>query len=207
MIEMKKSVLLKAQALFYRYGIRSVSMDDVARLSAISKKTLYEHFHDKNELITAIVQEFIQSNKSVLFNCTRSSDAVEEVLMQVEDSFTKLAEINYSFFYELEKFFPAGWQLLVKYRHRTLLPLIISNLKRGIEEGLFRENIALQFTADIRLQQITTAVNPGDFTEQKYSVHQLMTEFTIFYLHGITTIKGKQLINQYLKTHDEQQSK
>jgi len=198
MNEVKKNIVLKAQSLFYRYGIRNVSMDDLAKGLPVSKKTIYEHFPDKSSLIRAVVERFIENNKSILFHCSKaSSNAVEEVLMQVEDSFTKLVEINYSFFYELERSFPDAWQLLVKYRDQTLLPLIISNLRRGIGEGMFRKDLTLQFTAEIRLLQMSTAINPGNFTEQKYSVHQLMREFTVFYLHGITTTKGKQLIDHY----------
>jgi AcrR family transcriptional regulator len=205
MKEVKNHILEAAQALFYRYGIRSVTMDDVARHLSVSKKTLYEYFEDKADLLTSIVEVFIQTNKSVLFSCSKNSlDAVQEVLLQVENPFEKLSEINYSFFYELEKSFPACWELLVKYRQRTLHPIIITNLKRGIEEGLFRSDISLHFTADIRLQHITTAINPKEFTEQKYTVHQLMREFATFYLHAITTTKGKQLIIQYLNTYNEQ---
>ncbi len=199
MNEIQDNILLQAQKMFYQYGIRNVSMDDIARELSVSKKTIYCYFDDKYALITSIAEEFIALNKPILLNCNeQSSDAVEEVLVQVEKSFAQLTNINYTFFYELERSFPKAWQLLLSYRQNAVLPIIIANLKRGIDEGLFRNDLDIRFIADLRLHQIITALTPGAFSGRRRSVHALMKELAEFYLHGITTIKGKERIKQHI---------
>jgi hypothetical protein len=84
-----------------------------------------------------------------------------------------------------------------------MLPSIIKNLQRGVAEGLYREDLDTQFAALIRLQQITTALNPKDFTQTTTDALKLMNSLTEFYLHGIVTTKGKRLINTYLKNNNE----
>lgn len=201
------NILNKATVLFYRYGIRSISMDDIAREAGVSKKTIYQYYEDKNALVQAIAAEFVLANREILFECAKKSDdAVEEVVLQVERSFATLADINFCFFHEIEKYFPEAWQIITRYKNQTLQPIIITNLNRGIAEGYYNETIDPIFIADIRVQQITTALDPKDFTQYKYSAYDMMIRFTLFYLQSITTAKGKQKINKYLINHNEQQS-
>ena len=192
------NILSTARTLFYKYGLKSVSMDDVAKEAGVSKKTIYEYFEDKKALVKAIVAGFIKNNRETISECSKKSpNAVEEVLVQVKLLYATLSDINYNFFHELERMYPQAWQELTAYKKETFSMLIINNLERGIAEGFFRADLPLQFTADMRLHQISTAIDPVNFSEKKYDVHQLMMSFTDFYLHAITTKEGKELINKY----------
>jgi AcrR family transcriptional regulator len=179
-------------------------MDDLARMSCTSKKTIYQHVADKNELVDRVVEDLIRSHKEAMDQSGEAAkDAVHELVLKSRVPFVTLASINWNFFYELEKFFPAAWQKLIAHRQQVMLPSIIKNLERGIAEGLYREGLDTQFTALIRLQQIATALNPKDFTQTTTDALKLMNSLTEFYLHGIVTTKGKRLINTYLKNNNE----
>jgi len=197
-------LVTKARDLFFSYGLKSVSMDDLARMSCTSKKTIYQHVADKNELVDRVVEDLIRSHKEAMDQSGEAAkDAVHELVLKSRVPFVTLASINWNFFYELEKFFPAAWQKLIAHRQQVMLPSIIKNLERGIAEGLYREGLDTQFTALIRLQQIATALNPKDFTQTTTDALKLMNSLTEFYLHGIVTTKGKRLINTYLKNNNE----
>jgi AcrR family transcriptional regulator len=207
-------LVTKARDLFFSYGLKSVSMDDLARMSCTSKKTIYQHVADKNELVDRVVEDLIRSHKEAMDQSGEAAkDAVHELVLKSRVPFVTLASINWNFFYELEKFFPAAWQKLIAHRQQVMLPSIIKNLQRGVAEGLYREDLDTQFaalirlqqitTALIRLQQITTALNPKDFTQTTTDALKLMNSLTEFYLHGIVTTKGKRLINTYLKNNNE----
>lgn len=201
---MEELIINKARELFFFYGVKSVSMDDLAKSAGISKKTIYQYFSDKNQVLDSVVKSLIDDHYQSVANCHKSSkNAIEEVIGQSNVPFNTLAAINYSFFHELEKSFPVAWEKLMQYRQKTILPAIIKNLRRGVLENHFRSDIDVQFMAEIRLQQLNTALNPVGFTGSTIESTHMMNEFTSFYLHGITTEKGKKLINHYLKNKNE----
>jgi AcrR family transcriptional regulator len=197
-------LVAKARTLFCSYGLKSVSMDDLARLSGTSKKTIYQHVSDKNELVEKVVEDLIHCHKEAMEESSAAAkDAVQELVLKCRAPFVTLSSINWNFFYELEKFFPAAWQKLMIHRQQVMLPSIKKNLERGIQEGLYREDLDIELVALVRLQQIATALNPRDFTPNTTDAQKLMNDLTAFYLHGIVTTKGKRLINLYLKNNNE----
>ena len=199
-----EELVIKAKNLFFSYGLKSISMDDLAREAGTSKKTIYQIVSDKNELVDKVVTDLVSCYAEAMAECrTAARNAVEEVILKAQAPFTALAAINRNFFYELEKFFPAAWDKLVAYRQQVVLPSIVKNLQWGMEEGLYRPDLDAHFTAQIRLQQILTALNPKDFFQLTTDPQKLMNDLTEFYLHGIVTTKGKQLLNNYLKGYNE----
>jgi AcrR family transcriptional regulator len=184
--------------------LKSVSMDDLAKQAGVSKKTIYQAVDDKQELVGKVVDELIQChNATMVSSQTTAVNAIEEVFNLICLPFDTLAAININFFYELEKYFPVEWKKLMEHKQKSMQPTIIKNLERGIAEGLYREDLNIAFTAAIRLQQISTALNPADFSDKKMDPRQLMNDLTLFYLHSITTTKGKRIITKYLNLNNE----
>lgn len=197
---MEELIINKARDLFFSYGLKNVSMDDLARKSGTSKKTIYQLVADKNELVDKVVDDLVRCHSAALARSSAEArNAVEEVMLRGHVPFITLASVNWNFFYELEKFFPVAWDKLVIYRQQVMLPAIVQNLKRGVEEGYYREGLDAGFVANIRLQQITTALNPKGFPGQNTTTHKLMNDLTEFYLHAITTTKGKKTTQEIFK--------
>ena len=139
---MGELILTKAKELFFSYGLKSVSMDDLARTAGVSKKTIYQSFSDKNELVQKIVEDLTHCHHRLFTSCCiQSADAVDEVLKQSSTPFDTWASVNPGFFFELEKFFPDVWRKLDRYKNGALLPGIRKNLERGIAENNYRSNI------------------------------------------------------------------
>jgi AcrR family transcriptional regulator len=204
---MGELIVTKARELFFSYGLKSVSMDDVARQAGISKKTIYQSFSDKAELVHTIVNELVACHHRLFGDCqVTASDAIDEVLKQSATPFDTWAAVTPGFFYELQKFFPEVWRKLEHHKQNVLLPGIIANLERGKREDVYRDNLPVAFIADIRIHQLTTVLQPQVFTTQRMSVNQLMNELTLFYLNGITTEKGKKLLTKYAKNRNENRS-
>jgi AcrR family transcriptional regulator len=204
---MGELILSKAKELFLSYGVKSVSMDDLAKQACISKKTIYQFYADKNELINKIVDDLVQCHYQLSKECqVTAKDAVDEVLQQSGKSFDTWATVNQAFFFELEKSFPDAWQKLEQHKQKTFRPAIIKNLEKGMAENLYRDDLDILFTADIRLHQLTSALQPNNLTDRRMNVSQVISEITLFYLHGITTEKGKKLLYKYLKNRNENRS-
>jgi len=204
---MGELIVEKARELFFTYGLRSISMDDLARQAGLSKKTLYLSIADKQELIGKVVDELIMHHEAAIMECRQKSlDAVWEALHLSCLPFDTLASINVSFFHELEKYFPAEWIKLIEHRDKMMIPAITDNLLRGRAEGIYRSDFDIDCIAAVRLQQIITALNPVGFLYKSGSGKTLMTQLTHFYLHGITNTKGKRLINKYTNLNNEKKA-
>jgi len=203
---MEELIVKKAKDLFFSYGLKSVSMDDVAKNAGVSKKTIYKCFDDKNQLVQRLVSDLLSCHKQGLEQCREGAkDAIDEVLLFSQTPFNTVAVINPGFFYELKKFFPVVHRLIADHTQHVLIPSIIKNLEKGIEQELYRNDIDLLFTAEVRVQQILTAHNPKTFTDRILQSNKLMLQLSEFYLHGIVTQKGKKLINKYLNVNNENQ--
>jgi AcrR family transcriptional regulator len=204
---MGEMILTKAKELFFSYGLKSISMDDLAKSAGVSKKTIYQFYSDKNELVAQVAQDLVHCHHR-LFSDSRNSaiDAIDEVLKQSDEPFDTWATVTPGFFHELRKYFPEAWSRVEQHRQKVLLPGITSNLQKGIAEGFYREDLNIGFTAGMRIHQLQTALQPGVFAGVKMNVSQVMKELTNFYLHGISTDKGKKLLNKYLKNRNENRS-
>lgn len=202
---MEELIICKARELFFSHGVKSVSMDDISRGAAVSKKTIYKSFKDKNQLVEWLVEDLIEGFKERTYECRKhANNPIEEVFLFTAMAADVVANMSASFFYELRKFFPGIWSRIEAYQKNALLPFITENLKQGINEEVYRADINIPFTADIRLQQILTVLDVRTLTEKLRQSHKLM-HLTEFYLHAIATPMGKRIIIKYLKADNETQ--
>ena len=113
----KELIKEKSKELFFSYGLKSVSMDDIAKKAGVSKRTIYEFFEDKNELVNEIVQDLVRSY-SKLFRTSQSTaeDAIDEVIKQDDELLEIWTKIRPGFFYELERTFPETSEQLEQYK-------------------------------------------------------------------------------------------
>jgi len=201
---MEKLILSKAGELFFSYGLKSVSMDDISRHAAISKKTIYKSFDDKTQLVERLVNELLTCTKQHLEKCRAESDnAIEQAVLVTETSVQVVREISPTFFFELEKFCPGVWKSIDEHNRHFMMPLIAENLKRGIKEELYRPEIDISFTTHLRLQQLLTVPDAKNHGNKLVESGKLMKQLTEFYLHAIATSKGKKLISKYLNEYNE----
>ena len=192
-------ILAIAKKLFFSYGLKSVSMDDVARLSGVSKKTIYQYYEDKDVLVHAVVMDQIQLHERFLSSCQSiANEAIDEIIMWDTELFGIWTDIHHSFFYEVEKYYPETW-LELEYYSLKMRNLIIGNLERGKNEGLYRNDIDIVLIADLRMHQHMSLLRSQFTTTQKLSTDRLVKEITMLHLRSITTEKGKVLLNNYIK--------
>jgi AcrR family transcriptional regulator len=203
---MEELIITKARALFFSYGLKSISMDDIAAHAGISKKTIYKSFEDKSQLVQLLITELLNCHTKALQQSSRdANNAIEALINSIGTPFNLMAGINIGFMYELEKFYPAIWKLIIEHKQNVLIPVIIENLKQGIEEGLYRPEMDIAFVAEVRVQQIMTAFDAKTFTDRLVQRNQLLQQLTELFLHSVATTKGKKLIDKYLKVNNEKQ--
>ncbi|HEX3935137.1 MAG TPA: TetR/AcrR family transcriptional regulator [Puia sp.] len=206
-MEIKDRILAKAADLFMRYGIKSITMDEIATSLGISKKTIYQFFTDKDDLVFAVIGQEINENEMecVQFRET-AENAVHEIFLAVEDLDELLRSTNPLVLYDLEKHHPRAFQKIKDFKYQFLHQATVENLRRGIEEGLYRNDLNKDIAAKSRIEAAFLVFNPDLFPHSKYSMSEVNFELAILFLHGVVTEKGKQLIEQYTNERNKKLS-
>jgi len=205
-LDVKEYIIAESDKLFCQYGFKSVTMDDIARHLGMSKKTIYTHFSDKNEIVNIVIEIKLNSQKCLISaNVVAAENAVHEVFFAVTNMKELLSNMNPTLFYDLQKYHPQAWLYFKDFREKHLYTTIFENLLRGIKEGYYREDIKPDILTQMRLQQMDLIFsNSSDYTNGMYGIAQVMTELTEHFLYGICTLKGHKLINKYKEIIEEE---
>jgi AcrR family transcriptional regulator len=194
----RERIQLKATELFMRYGIRSISMDDIATQLGMSKKTIYQFFSDKDDLVDAIMDADIQDTQGRCDNCLKASrDAVEEIVLTMEMILEQFRKTNPIVVHDLMKFHPRAFLKLTAHKNQYLLDIIRDNLVRGIEEGVYRAEINVDILSRFRLESMMLAFNLDLFPPEKYNLADVTLQIIEHYLFGLATPEGYALILKY----------
>lgn len=197
---MEENNLKEIGEMFMTYGVRSVSMDDIARHLGISKKTLYQHFKDKNELVTKITTAVIEERQSEFQEVTRNAEnAIEELYLMSKCLRSHVAGLNPSLLFDLKKFHVDAWNMFMDYEHITVYKDIITNLKRGMKEGFFRPDMDIKILAKLRVEEIHMSFDPHTFPKGEFDITEVHMQMFDHYVYGLLTSKGIKLYEKYKK--------
>lgn len=188
----------KAHDLFMQYGLRSVSMDDIANALGMSKKTIYQYYADKDELIGVVIEQEIQNTQSI---CEKdrdtSANAIQEIFMAMEMVMEIYGPMNPSLLFDMEKYHPKAFQKFQKHKNDYLYNIIRENLKRGIREELYRPEIKIDVLSRYRLETMMMPFHPEFQNKVKSNLAELEEEFILHFLYGLASPKGYKLIQKY----------
>lgn len=197
-MEVKERILLKSHELFNRYGIRSVSMDDIAAQLGMSKKTLYQYYTDKDELVTAVFSEVMEHNRvECSLNRDKAENAIHEVFMAFDMVQEMFANMNVSVLYDMEKYHPTCYKKYLEYKNGFMYQMIRSNIERGIKEEVYRSDIDVDIMTRYRIFSIMLAFNTEVFPNNRTNVVYIEQNLLEHFLYGLSTLKGQKLIQKY----------
>lgn len=183
-----------------KLGIRSVSMDDIASHLGMSKKTIYQLFADKDELVDNVIEADIQKIETDFTVCCElSADAIDEIFKTMEMVVLQFRNMNPMVLFDLHKYHYRSYEKFMKYKNTFLLEIINKNLKKGVNEGLYRQDIKIDILSRFRLESMMLAFNMESFPPDKYNILEVTLEIIEHFLYGLATEKGYQLIVQYKK--------
>ena len=179
------------------YGIRSVTMDEIAIQSGVSKKTIYQFYADKDELVDAMLMNKLDHNRESCCHFKDSAgNAIEEVLFATKMVRQMFENMNPSLLFDLEKHHPASYEKFSQFKYKFLREVIIDNLNRGIRESLYRPEINVDITTLIRLENMMLpfSYNVSKSGHNFLEVHMELTEQFLF---GIASPAGYKIIEQF----------
>ncbi len=198
-------ILKGADELFCRFGIKNVTMDDIARHLGVSKKTVYQQFEDKNKIVLMLVEKWIHEHNIKFEEIEKKSkNSIEEILFTMQYMSSVFANVNPNMFFDMPKYHPEAWQLFKKFKEEKVLQMIVKNIEHGREQGLYRNDFNIKIIARLRLEEIELGMNPAYYPADKFNLHDVNVQLLEHYLYGICTLKGHKLINKYKKLIEEE---
>lgn len=201
--ETDERVIQSVTELFFRFGVKSITMDDVAKHLSISKKTLYKHFTDKNEMVYKCCNYDLEKRKAVFDEISKSAgDAVQELLMMMANMELMLGSMNPNLLFDIRKYYAQAWERYVDFKENHMMAKIMENMERGMAAGIYREDLNVKVLARLRLEEVDMGFNPELFPHVKFNVKEVQLTLFDHFLHGITTPKGQKLIQRYKQHHD-----
>lgn len=197
-MDARERIQLKSHELFNRYGIRSVSMDDISAQLGMSKKTIYQYFTDKDELVGAVFSAMIEENRTCCCLDRQEADnAIHEVFLAFDRLVGMFSKMNPSVLFDLEKYHPSMFKKFKEFKNGFLYEMIRSNLERGISEGVYRSDIDVDIFARFRIHCIMLSFNSDIFPENQSRIVQIEMQILEHFLYGLATPKGQKLIEEY----------
>ncbi|TXC85160.1 TetR/AcrR family transcriptional regulator [Luteibaculum oceani] len=189
------NILDGAHELFLKRGFKSVTMDDIASHLKVSKKTIYKWFSDKETLITKVVQRHLEQVQSMVCEiCSDQKNAVAEML-SIGTCISKTKQsVSQNIFYELEKYYPDAFKLIEDHREHFVKKLIVKNLNRGMEEGIYRDDLDADLIASLYIASTNHLLEHG-LLLGSLTDNPLKQLFN-YHLRGCCTQKGIEILKQ-----------
>lgn len=195
-----KKIVFAAGELFMRLGIRSVTMDDIARELAMSKKTLYQYFNNKNSLVNAVADGHIQMEQSDFERITiESSNAIQEIHGLAMCMRKNMGQVNPSTLFDLQKFHPEAWGRFLEFKDGFIAGHVETNIIKGIKEGYYRSAINAKIIAKMRVEQVQTMFDPKLFPTSEFDFADVQQQILDHFVHGLLTDKGRELYEEFQK--------
>ena len=200
---MKQNIINEAIPLFIQFGFKSVTIDDIAIKMGVSKKTIYAHFPKKVTLVeTSVFMHFNNVFEKILNISKHSKDSIIGLYQIKKEALKHLSNEKNSPVYQLQKYYSSIYNKLQQMEFNTLGEMFSESLKKGIEMGLFRSEININFVTRIFFNGIRGINDVQLFPIEEYRIDQLLINFSEYHLRAICTPAGVEKLNIYKKELD-----
>lgn len=186
-----------------RYGIKSITMDDVASHLSISKKTLYRYVNDKDDLVGKVIDLQIEILRTEMdCKCNAKLNAIEELLIVSKTINYKLKNMNPGTIYDLKKYYPEHYKRLQAARREKMRNNIVNNIRKGKEEGLYRDDLDENIISKLQISRVENIIDNELFSVEEYTSNKFFQEIFVYHIRGIANQKGIDFLEDKLMNFD-----
>lgn len=197
-MDYRERITEEAAILFMKYGIRAVTMDSIAHHLGMSKRTIYEHFADKEELLMSVIESMSAKQKDVFRKIMNEADNVIEALFAIlRVASDHISKINPTYLMDLKKYHYRVYEMICQKGDIKNFEMTLAMLRRGVEEKIFRDDINLDIVNSGIHSVIDSTRDNEALSPEKYSPFEIIDNLLFNYLLGISTPRGRELINKY----------
>jgi TetR/AcrR family transcriptional regulator, cholesterol catabolism regulator len=204
-LDTEKKIMTAIEQLFLRYGVKSVTMDDISRQLGMSKKTLYQYVDNKADLIKKVMQQHIETEQEAMSQIRQQAkDAIDEMLGIARYVTQMLREMSPSTVYDLHKHYRETWDMVESFHQQHIYNFIKTNLENGVKEGLYRSDFDADIIAKLYVAKTMLIVNEDVFPLRNYNKEKLFKALLVYHIHGVASAKGLKKLERYLLNESQE---
>jgi AcrR family transcriptional regulator len=189
--------------LFMKFGVKSLTMEDISRKLGISKKTLYQFVKDKKDLVNKGMSLCLEEEKTVLTKVSVESDhAIDELIGFTRFVNSRLSDMHASVIYDIKKYHSESWELLQEHKQYFVRNSILENSKRGIKEGLYRENLNPEIITSLYMLMMEGFFHAEQTFGKNIRLEELHLEMIRYHVRGVANEKGLALLKETLNKEE-----
>lgn len=198
-MEKENRIVKGALDLFFRMGVKSVNMDDVAKHLGISKKTLYQHVSNKEELVEKSFAHHQCCVRDMITSiCQKHDNAIDEVFEIDRGVCQTMKSSHPSLLMNLKRYYPKVWSFMDELKKKHIHQVVRRNLENGIAQDLYRADINIDIIAKFMMSRVDAIVDAETFPLTEYDFQQLLNENRVYHIRGIASPKGIKYLEQKL---------
>ncbi len=195
-MELNEKILHASTDLFFSKGIKSVSMDDVAKSVGISKRTLYEHYESKDALLVACIESIFKQRNSWMYEMMDGSMSFIEVIVRsIYEALSFAQNINPQYFTDLDKFNYSAVKSSVEQSFEELRKRTESLIEQGKQDGLLRKDVDSKLISHIMVGGDKKSLNDCIYANE-YDRTYVLKQLSSIFLRGMATEKGAKLLDE-----------
>jgi AcrR family transcriptional regulator len=195
--EQQEKWLKRVEDLFLRLGIKSITMDDVARELGISKKTLYTFVESKDDLVKKVLERHIGQEKIDCETMYHSAkNAIEEMYFVIESNAQQMSQMKSNIVHDLQKYHHDAWEIMREFQRGFLFKIVHANLERGVKEGLYRDDFDINIVARLHIVTSFQLFDETIFPQNAFKRDVIFKEYLLHYMHGILSEKGRKFLQK-----------
>lgn len=197
-VELRERIILAATAAFTKDGIKSITMDDIAAILSISKRTLYEVFVDKETLLRECILMVQRDRDKYLEEVYEKTSNVLEVILAVfQKSIEVFHQTNKRFFEDIKKY-PKVYEMM-RDRRESDSEKTITFFKSGVEQGIFRSDVNFVIVNMLVRAQFDVLMNTDVCKD--HSFIEVYESIMFTYIRGISTDKGARVLEEFIQEY------
>ena len=202
-MDLKDRIVQTTTELFFENGIKGVTMDIIAETMGMSKRTLYENFADKNDLVNECFSYIIERHEFLDQEIQKkTSNTIEAMLMFYMTGVTSMRKCNKNFISDLKKYHPQVFKQLEEHREQTFCEKVIIALDKGIIEGLIRPEINTEILAIVLKKQMYI-LEAENSELRKFNLTEIYDTIFMGFARGIVTLKGLKVIDDFIEKNNK----
>jgi AcrR family transcriptional regulator len=188
--------------LFGRFGIKALSMDDLAGHLACSKKTLYKYFKDKRDLVSQALHSHIDGLEAQMAELlTGEGNAIDLALAEMEKKHKMLSAISSTVLFDLKKYYPKVFEATHARRRDMIRRVVVHNVTRGMAQGMYRKDLNVDAVADLHLALVEDMVRQAENGTLKRPLAEHFKELFTYHIRGIASPTGLDHLESKLSTN------
>lgn len=206
-METEKDFYSSVFTLYSKYGVKSVTMDDVAREMGMSKKTLYSQVKDKKDLIEKVLHNEYSCNAEVFSSImTNKLNAIEELFAVHNFMQTQLKHQSSSFDYDLKKYYPDIFKKLMTTKRESMYNSVLGNMNKGKKEGIYRPELKGELIASLYIARMEQVTDEEYMSRDDFLRPEVFNEYFIYHIRGIANKKGIDFLEKNIDKLELKQS-